>query len=108
MSKISHNPKKLPKRPQYPQEHLKWPRYQWNLKNEQNILETFENDQNTLKLRQNTLDFLDIGGTLVVFKLFCSFYRILEHFPYFSNVEGYFLIILDVWGILVIYEVTIR
>ena len=39
----------------------------------QNTLETSENHQNTPKLSQNTLDFLDFWGILVGFKLFCSF-----------------------------------
>ena len=73
-----------------------------NLKNKQN---TLANYQNTTKLSQNTLDFLDFGGILVGFKFPRSFYRILGHFAHFSNVEVYILIILDVWGILAVYEV---
>ena len=71
----------------------------------QNPLEISENDQSTHKLNQNTLNFLDFWGIWVGFKLFCSFQRILGHFPCISNAKGYFLIILDVQGILVIYEV---
>ena len=77
-----------------------------NPENNQNSLETSENDQNTPKVSQNTLDFLDFGRILVSFKLFCSFQTILGHFANFSNVEVYILIILDVSGILAIYEVS--
>ena len=48
-------------------------KYHWNLKNKQNPLKTFENDQNTHKLSQNILVFIDFRGILVDFKLFCSF-----------------------------------
>ena len=75
---------------QQPPKLLKWLKYSWNLKNKQNPLKTSENDQNTHKLSQNTLDVLDFGIILVGFKLFCSFYRILGHFAHMSNVEGYF------------------
>ena len=75
---------------QLPPKLLKWSKYSWNLKNKQNPLKTSENDQNTHKLSQNTLDVLDFGIILVGFKLFCSFYRILGHFADMSNVEGYF------------------
>ena len=61
-----------PKRRQ-PQKFLKWPKYQWNLKNKENTLKTSKNDQNTPKLGQNTLDFLDFGGILVGFQFLCSF-----------------------------------
>ena len=57
------------------------------------------------QLSQNTLDFLDFEFILVGFKLFCSFQMILVHFANFNNVEVYILIILDVLGTLVIYEV---
>ena len=76
-----------------------------NPQNKQNALETFENDKNTPKQSQNAYDFLDFGGILAGFKLFCSFQRILGHFALFSIVEVYILIILDVWGILAVYEV---
>ena len=59
--------------PQYPKKILAWLKYHWNLKNKKNTLETSENDQNTPKLSQNTLDFVDFGGILVSFKLFYSF-----------------------------------
>ena len=42
-------------------------------KKKKNPLETSENDQNTHKLSQNTLDILDFEGILVDFKLHCSF-----------------------------------
>ena len=93
MSKISQNPRKRPK-------------CHWNFQNKENTHKTSENDQNTPKLSQNTLDFLDFGGILVGFKFPRSFYRILGHFAHFSNVEVYILIILDVWGILAVYEVS--
>ena len=95
-----------PKRRQQPQKLLKWPKYHWSLKNKENTLITSKNDQNTPKLSQNTLDFLDYGGILVGFKFLLSFSRILAHFAHFSNVEVYILIILDVWGILAVYEVS--
>ena len=44
-----------------------------NPQNKQNALETFENDKNTPKQSQNAYDFLDFGGILAGFKLFCSF-----------------------------------
>ena len=43
------------------------------LKNKQNTRETTENNQNTPKLSQNRLNFLDFGGIFVGFKLFFSF-----------------------------------
>ena len=72
----------------------------------QYALEIIENDLNILILSQNTLHFLDFGGSLVGRKLVQSFYRILWHFANFSNVEVYILIVLDVWVILFIYEVS--
>ena len=48
---------------------LKWQKYRWILKNKQNTLETSKKDQNTPKLIQNTLHFLDFGRILVDFKL---------------------------------------
>ena len=42
-------------------------------KKKQNTLETFENDQNTPKRIQNTLNFQNVGGILVSFKLLYSF-----------------------------------
>ena len=62
-----------PKRRQQPQKLLKWPKYEWNLKNKEDTHKTSENDQNTPKLSQNTLDFLDFGGILVGFKFLRSF-----------------------------------
>ena len=72
----------------------------------QYALEIIENDLNILILSQNTLHFLDFGGSLVGRKLVQSIYRILWHFANFSNVEVYILIVLDVWVILFIYEVS--
>ena len=95
-----------PKQRQQPQKLWKWPKYEWNLKNKENTHKTSENDQTTPKLRQNTLDFLDFWGILVGFKYLCSFQRILGHFTHFSNVEVYILIILNVWGIFTVYEVS--
>ena len=66
--KINKTP---PKRRQNPWK-LKCPKYHWNLKNKQNTLESSENDQNTPKLSQNTLGFLDFWGILVALKLFRS------------------------------------
>ena len=77
-----------------------------NPQNKECTLETIENDLNIPKLSQNTLHFLDFGGSLVGRKLVQSFYRILWHFANFSNVEVYILIVLDVWVILFIYEVS--
>ena len=94
-----------PIRRQQPQKLLIWPKYEWNLKNKENTHRTSENNQNTLKLSKNTLYFLDFGGILVSFMFLCLFLRILGHFVHFSNVELYILIILDVWGILAVYEV---
>ena len=45
-------------------------------------------------------------GILVGFKLFFSFLSILGHFTHFCNVKLYILKILDLWGILVIYEAS--
>ena len=59
-----------------------------------------------LRFQGYFVHFLDFGGILVGFKFFCSFQRILGHFGNLSDVEVYFLIILDVWSILVNYEVT--
>ena len=72
----------------------------------QYALEIIENDLNILILSQNTLHFLDFGGSLVGRKLVQSFYRILWHFANFSNVEVYILIVLDVSVILFVYEVS--
>ena len=72
----------------------------------QYALEIIENELNILILSQNTLHFLDFGGSLVGRKLVQSFYRILWHFANFSNVEVYILIVLDVWVILFIYKVS--
>ena len=55
------------------QKPLKWPKYHWNLKNKKNTIETSKNDQNTPKLSQNALYFVDFGGILVGFMLFFSF-----------------------------------
>ena len=62
-----------PKQRQQPQKILKWPKCHWNLKNKENSHKTSKNDQNTPKLSQHTLDFLDFGGILVGFKFHCSF-----------------------------------
>ena len=87
-------PKKIiktpPKKRQQPRELLKWSKDNWNLKNKQNTLESYENYQNTPKLNQNILDSIDFEGIFVGFKLFCLFQRILGHFSHFRNVEGYF------------------
>ena len=61
------------KRRRQPRKLLKSQKYRQNLKNRQNILETSENDQNTPKLIQNALDFLDFGGILVGLMLLYSF-----------------------------------
>ena len=71
--KTLENDQNAAKQPQYSQKILKWPKYHWNLKNKQNTIETFENDQNTPKLSQNTCNFLDFGVILGDLKLFCSF-----------------------------------
>ena len=94
------------KRPQWPRKLIKWPKYNWNLKNKQKTRESSKNDKNTPKLSQNTLNFLDFGDTLVGFELCCSSLRILGHFAHFSNVEVYFLIIFYFWSNLVIYELS--
>ena len=93
-----------PKQRQNPRKQ-KWPKYYWILKNKQNTLESSENNQNTPKLNQNTLGFLDFWGILVALKLFRSLKRILGHSTHFTNFEGYFFIIINEWGILVIFEV---
>ena len=87
-----------------PIETFKTTRIPLNPQNKQSTLETFENDLYIPNLSQNTLDFLDYEGILVVFKLLFSFHRILWHFTQFSNIEVYILIILDFWGILAVYE----
>ena len=77
-----------------------------NPQNKQNTIETSENDQNTPKLSQNTLDFIDFGGILDGLKLFCSIQRILGNFAHFSNIEVYFIIILNFLGILIIHKIS--
>ena len=62
-----------PKRRQQPQKLLKWPKYQWNLKNKENTLKTSKNDENTLKFSPYSLDFLDFRGILIGFKFLRSF-----------------------------------
>ena len=81
--------KTTPKRRQIPWK-IKLPKYHWILKNKQNTLEYSENDQNTPKLSQNTLSFLDFWGILVALKLFRSLWRIIGHSTHFSNFGGYF------------------
>ena len=109
MSKISKNPQKYqnaPKTTSTTPKTFRMTKIPLNPENNQNSLETSENDQNTPKLSRNTFDFLDLGCILVGFKLFCSFQRILRHFANFSSVEVYTLIILDVSGILAVYEIS--
>ena len=72
-----------PKYPKTQENDQKWPQKVKTLeitkitlkpqKKKKNPLETSENDQNTHKLSQNTLDILDFAGILVDFKLHCSF-----------------------------------
>ena len=62
-----------PKQRQQPRQILKWSKYHWNLKNNQNTLKNSDKDQITTKLSQNAFDFLDIGGILVGLKLLFSF-----------------------------------
>ena len=75
--KISQNPIKWQKCPQNSynshEKFVKWPNYNWNLKNKQNAHESSENYKNTPKLSQSTLDFLDFWDILVSFELCCSF-----------------------------------
>ena len=74
----------------------------------QYALEIIENDLNILILSQNTLHFLDFGGSLVGRKLVQSFYRILWHFANFSNVEVHFFIILKEKKKIVLSTVSTR
>lgn len=94
-----------PRQTQYPQKFLNDQNTVETLKRSKNTIETSENDQNTPIQSKNSIDSLDFWGISVGFELFCSYYRIFWHFAHFSNVEGYILFILDVWGILVIFEI---
>ena len=102
-SKVLKNDQNAPKTTLTTPKTFRMTKIPLNPQNTQNFLETSENIP---KLSQNTLDFLDFGCILVSFKLFCSFQRILRHFANFSSVEVYTLIILDVSGILAVYEVS--
>ena len=71
--KILENDQNAPKMTSTTLKTFKMTEIPLNPKNNQNSLETSENDQNTHKLSQNTLVFIDFRSILVDFKLFCSF-----------------------------------
>ena len=109
MSKISRNPKNdqnAPKKMTTTAKTLKITKIPLNPQNKQYTLEIIEDGLNIPKQSQNTLDFLDFWAFLVSRKLLYSFLRILWHFSNFCNVEVYILIMLDVWGILAVYEAS--
>ena len=72
-------------RPQQPRKLFKWPKHHWIPKISKIPLKPLKNYQNTPKLSQNTLNFLDLGCILMGFKLFCSFFILPKSAKYLEN-----------------------